>query len=453
MSIRKHKWWSRLTLELIVMSGISLIVALLVSETVETAVFQWAFNEAYSGTKYEDKTEEVVESLNRFIEKHQVTEDNIELLVNWVQRQRDVYVTFYRDIDTLLGPYMSPDSMEGMLSGEEEEGSNEDAVDAAELYPASDYKKITLYDGTVIKADLEVYLDVKNLYWVDIAKYASGAAVFIVLLFALIHRKIRYINQLEQDLKVLGGGNLEYPITIKGKDELTSLAVGIDALKNGILEEQQMKAEAEKANMELVTAMSHDLRTPLTSLIGYLELLNMHRYEDEEQLKKYLEYCRKKAFQMKKVSDRLFEYFLVYGREEKGLQLQKIPGIELAEDLCNGQFFDWQDHGGTIECRIGELSGIVRVDSEYMQRVMDNLISNLKKYGDPAYPLKIAASEQLDMLHIQITNHIRDRKDRTESTQIGLKTCRKIMENHGGAFAWQQEGNDFVITIELPLVK
>lgn len=440
-------------MELIVMSGISLIVALLVSETVETAVFQWAFNEAYSGTKYEDKTEEVVESLNRFIEKHQVTEDNIELLVNWVQRQRDVYVTFYRDIDTLLGPYMSPDSMEGMLSGEEEEGSNEDAVDAAELYPASDYKKITLYDGTVIKADLEVYLDVKNLYWVDIAKYASGAAVFIVLLFALIHRKIRYINQLEQDLKVLGGGNLEYPITIKGKDELTSLAVGIDALKNGILEEQQMKAEAEKANMELVTAMSHDLRTPLTSLIGYLELLNMHRYEDEEQLKKYLEYCRKKAFQMKKVSDRLFEYFLVYGREEKGLQLQKIPGIELAEDLCNGQFFDWQDHGGTIECRIGELSGIVRVDSEYMQRVMDNLISNLKKYGDPAYPLKIAASEQLDMLHIQITNHIRDRKDRTESTQIGLKTCRKIMENHGGAFAWQQEGNDFVITIELPLVK
>lgn len=440
-------------MELIVMSGISLIVALLVSETVETAVFQWAFNEAYSGTKYEDKTEEVVESLNRFIEKHQVTEDNIELLVNWVQRQRDVYVTFYRDIDTLLGPYMSPDSMEGMLSGEEEEGSNEDAVDAAELYPASDYKKITLYDGTVIKADLEVYLDVKNLYWVDIAKYASGAAVFIVLLFALIHRKIRYINQLEQDLKVLGGGNLEYPITIKGKDELTSLAVGIDALKNGILEEQQMKAEAEKANMELVTAMSHDLRTPLTSLIGYLELLNMHRYEDEEQLKKYLEYCRKKAFQMKKVSDRLFEYFLVYGREEKGLQLQKIPGIELAEDLCNGQFFDWQDHGGTIECRIGELSGIVRVDSEYMQRVMDNLISNLKKYGDPAYPLKIAASEQLDMLHIQITNHIRDRKDRTESTQIGLKTCRKIMENHGGTFAWQQEGNDFVITIELPLVK
>ena len=457
MSIKKYKWWSRLTLELIIMSAISFLAAFLVAKTVESATVEWAITSAYSGTKYEDKTEEVLKDLNQFIEKHKVTEQNIELLVAWVQKQRDVYVTFYRNIDPLLGPYMAPnlssDDAENETNTDENTEENADEIDAAELYPASDYHEVTLYDGTVIKVDLEVYLDVNNLYWADIAKYGSGSIVFILLLFALIHRKIRYINQLEQDLRVLSGGNLEYPITIKGRDELTSLAVGIDALKNGILEEQQMKAEAEKANMELVTAMSHDLRTPLTSLIGYLELLNMHRYEDEEQLKKYLEYCRKKAFQMKKVSDRLFEYFLVYGREEKGLQLQKIPSVELAEDLCNGQFFDWQDHGGTMECQIGELEGIVQVDSEYMQRVMDNLISNLKKYGDPAYPLKIVASEQLDMLHIQVTNHIRDRKDRTESTQIGLKTCRKIMENHGGSFTWKQEGEEFIITIELPLVK
>ena len=439
-------------MELIALSGIALLTAILVSRAVGTATIQWAVTEAYSGTKYEDKTEEVLKDLNQFIKKHKVTEQNIELLVAWEQRQRDVYVTFYRDIDPILGPYMAPDSPK-TDSWEDDEAENPDEIDSVELYPTSNYHDVMLYDGTVIKVDLEVYLDVDNLYWADIAEYGSGAIVFILLLFALIHRKIRYVNQLEQDLKVLGGGNLEYPITIKGRDELTSLAAGIEALKNGILEEQQMKAEAEKANMELVTAMSHDLRTPLTSLIGYLELLNMHRYEDEEQLKKYLEYCRKKAFQMKKVSDRLFEYFLVYGREEKGLQLQKIPSVELAEDLCNGQFFDWQDHGGTIRCQIGNLEGFVQVDSEYMQRVMDNLISNLKKYGDPQFPLEIEAKEQLDMLHIQVTNHIRDRKDHPESTQIGLKTCRKIMENHGGSFTWKQEKDEFMITIMFPLVK
>ena len=99
-------------MELIALSGIALLTAILVSRAVGTAAIQWAVTEAYSGTKYEDKTEEVLKDLDQFIEKHKVTEQNIELLVAWVQRQRDVYVTFYRDIDPILGPYMAPDSPE-----------------------------------------------------------------------------------------------------------------------------------------------------------------------------------------------------------------------------------------------------------------------------------------------------------------------------------------------------
>ena len=131
-----------------------------------------------------------------------------------------MYVTFYRNIDPILGPYMAPDSPETDSWEDDDalymEGEAENPDDRIwnELYPTSNYHDVMLYDGTVIKVDLEVYLDVDNLYWVDIAEYGSGAIVFILLLFALIHRKIRYVNQLEQDLKVLGGGNLEYPITI-----------------------------------------------------------------------------------------------------------------------------------------------------------------------------------------------------------------------------------------------
>ena len=79
-------------------------------KSVASATLEWAITSAYSGTKYEDKTEEVLKDLDKFIKKHKVTEQNIELLVAWVQRQRDVYVTFYRDIDPILGPYMAPNS-------------------------------------------------------------------------------------------------------------------------------------------------------------------------------------------------------------------------------------------------------------------------------------------------------------------------------------------------------
>ena len=422
------------------MCAAALLIAIAAANLARNIAVDWIYNVVYSDEKYEQDITDMLQSLQDYVQEEQVTEDNIKQLVNWVRKQKNVYVTFCRDIDELLGPFMA--------------NSGDEPYEVDAEYESM-YYTVNLYDGTPIKVQLEVYLDMNYMYWADVAMYVTGGIVFLLLLLLMIHHKIRYINRLESDLKILGGGNLEYPITIKGNDEITSLAEGITALKNGFLEEQQMKAEAEKANMELVTAMSHDLRTPLTSLIGYLELLNMHRYENEEQLQKYLEYCRKKAFQIKKVSDRLFEYFLVYGKEEKELQLQTIPCEEMAEDLCNGQFFDWQDRGGTIDCQIGELPGAVQVDSEYMQRVMDNLLSNLKKYGDPAYPLQIQIDEHQDMLHILLKNHVLEQKNQIESTQIGLKTCRRIIENHGGTFAWRTDTqeNTFTIEMELPLVK
>lgn len=437
---KKNIWKIRLTLELLGMCAAALLIAIAAANLARNIAVDWIYNVVYSDEKYEQDITDMLQSLQDYVQEEQVTEDNIKQLVNWVRKQKNVYVTFYRDIDELLGPFMA--------------NSGDEPYEVDTEYESM-YYTVNLYDGTPIKVQLEVYLDMNYMYWADVAMYVTGGIIFLLLLLLMIHHKIRYINRLESELKILGGGNLEYPITIKGNDEITSLAEGITALKNGFLEEQQMKAEAEKANMELVTAMSHDLRTPLTSLIGYLELLNMHRYENEEQLQKYLEYCRKKAFQIKKVSDRLFEYFLVYGKEEKELQLQTIPCEEMAEDLCNGQFFDWQDRGGTIDCQIGELPGAVQVDSEYMQRVMDNLLSNLKKYGDPAYPLQIQIDEHQDMLHILLKNHVLEQKNQIESTQIGLKTCRRIIENHGGTFAWRTDTqeNTFTIEMELPLVK
>ena len=422
------------------MCAAALLIAIAAANLAQNIAVDWIYNVVYSDEKYEQDITDMLQSLQDYVQEEQVTEDNIKQLVNWVRKQKNVYVTFYRDIDELLGPFMA--------------NSGDEPYEVDTEYESM-YYTVNLYDGTPIKVQLEVYLDMNYMYWADVAMYVTGGIVFLLLLLLMIHHKIRYINRLESELKILGGGNLEYPITIKGNDEITSLAEGITALKNGFLEEQQMKTEAEKANMELVTAMSHDLRTPLTSLIGYLELLNMHRYENEEQLQKYLEYCRKKAFQIKKVSDRLFEYFLVYGKAEKELQLKTIHCEEMVEDLCNGQFFDWQDRGGTIDCQIGELPGAVQVDSEYMQRVMDNLLSNLKKYGDPAYPLQIQIDEHQDVQHILLKNHVLEQKNQIESTQIGLKTCRRIIENHGGTFAWRTDTqkNTFTIEMELPLAK
>ena len=72
----------------------------------------------------------------------------------------------------------------------------------------------------------------------------------------------------------------------------------------------------------------------------------MQRYTDEAQMQSYLSHCREKAFQLKRMSDRLFEYFLVYGKRERQYHFQLLSCESLLEDLCNSQFFDWQEQGG-----------------------------------------------------------------------------------------------------------
>lgn len=434
----KKKSRRRLTLELVLMTVISLIAGVLAAQIVENMGLQYVLNKMEDEDYYEQQTKDCLERLQDYIERNQVTEENIELLASWAQKEKNVYVVFYRDVEALFGSNM-------ILPAEED-------AEIPQNGRGLPYYDVTLWDGTVIKTELECYMDGQIFYMADIAGYMTGGLVFILILFALIHQKIRYINRLDQELRILGSGNLEYPMTIRGNDEITTLAEGIERLKNGILEQQLMKDTAEKANMELVTAMSHDLRTPLTSLIGYLELLTMKRYTDEAQMQSYLDHCREKAFQLKRMSDRLFEYFLVYGKRERQYQFQAVSSESLLEDLCNSQFFDWQEQGGRLECRVGELTGMIQVDSEYLQRVIDNLLSNLKKYGDPAYPLEILAKEKNGALHIKIRNHVKKQENLKESTQIGLRTCRKIVEEHQGSFGWHREGEIFTVELSLPLM-
>ena len=434
---KKKKRRGSLTLELILMTLGSLLLAFLAGGIVEEAAIQYLLSKTSSEEYYEQQLSEALDSLQNFIQDNHVTEANIELLTVWAQKEKDVYAMIYRDVEALINPYMIVSDEDG----------------GPKTLSQVTYYDLELADGTPIKVELDCYISGEYFYLIDIAGYTVGGMVFILLLFLLIHKKIRYVNCLEQELKVLGSGNLEYPITIRGNDELTTLAEGIERLKNGILEEQLQKDEAEKANAELVTAMSHDLRTPLTSLIGYLELLHMHRYGNEEQLRNYLEHCRDKAFQLKKMSDRLFEYFLVYGNKEHHYQFRTIPCESLLEELCNSQLYEWQEQGGSVECEIAELTSQVQIDSDYMQRVMDNLLSNLRKYGDIGRPARIRAYEREDMLHILLTNFVREQTKRVESTQIGLKTCRKIIQEHGGTFVWEQTEERFEMRMKLPLVK
>ena len=187
----------------------------------------------------------------------------------------------------------------------------------------------------------------------------------------------------------------------------------------------------------------------MTSLIGYLGLLCEEGREESEQ-RQFAQSAYGKAMELKDLTDQLFRYFLVYGKAELELNLERFDGRLLLEQLLGEAEFDLADAGFTMQ-RI-EFSGecSLLADPLFLKRVMDNLVSNIKKYADPAQPL-VALSELKDgKLSLCISNAISADLARKESTKIGLRTCEKILDAMGGSFTTLNENGRFAAEMSLP---
>ena len=275
--------------------------------------------------------------------------------------------------------------------------------------------------------------------------------VFSLLFIALVHRKLRYIKLMKAELDILAGGDLSYEVTIKGVDELSELARGIDEMRRSILEHQRAEDEMRQANSALVTAMSHDLRTPLTSLLAYLELMERGKYEDEAQLRHFIERSLEKTLRIKDMADKLFEYFLVYSSEWERPMTEQLDAQSLVEQCWGEYAFALESHGFKVSHELEPLSAKLRADPALLRRAFDNLCSNLLKYADPAEEIRLGCRREGDGLLLTVENRISPNRDKRESTNIGLNTCARIIRYHGGEFEADERDGEFRISIHLPL--
>ena len=157
--------------------------------------------------------------------------------------------------------------------------------------------------------------------WV-ILSLAAALLLFFLLLFFFISRKMHTIVQLEKEILRMSGGDLETPVSSFGGDELGSLANELDHLRLALSETIRQEQESRTANQDLITAMSHDLRTPLTVLTGYLEVLRLgHNPSKREE---YVNRCLQKTSDLRELTDRMFEYALVFD-DRTAAQITEIP--------------------------------------------------------------------------------------------------------------------------------
>lgn len=275
-------------------------------------------------------------------------------------------------------------------------------------------------------------------YLSDAHYYGYGRAVAIsaaLLLFLLVvipyfYRIIGRITKLSREMEILAGGDLSYQVLSPGKDELAQLGQGIDGMRRSVIEQIQKENEAVLANSQLITALSHDLRTPLTKLMGYLEILQYGKCGPEERAD-YLRKAGEKAGQMRDLSDEMFRHFQVRKSPSADTEPELVSGPALLGQMLGEQCYDLQDAGFTVEPPVPEGQYALQVRPEEVLRIFDNLFSNLKKYADPAYPVLIALSETEREVCLTLENRVASPQP-TESRGIGLPTVQALLARNSG---------------------
>ena len=294
--------------------------------------------------------------------------------------------------------------------------------------------------------------------------YAISFIVFVEIFFKLIDFTIEYIRKLRRYIQQVTSGNYGVQCEVEYDDELGSLAANINVLSKTLLakekESEKLKEKeraaldiernAERQKNELITNVAHDLRTPLTTIVGYLELIKDDTALSKEDVHKYSGIAYEKSIRLQEMMDDLFEFTKLDNADIK-LNKSMINLSGLIMQMTDEFYPSFKDCNITPIVDLPEENIYVQGDGQLLARVFDNLISNALKYGYHNTDLKIEVSGDEKYATVKVINHgdtiapedipllfnkffrtDSSRNSKTGGTGLGLAITKNIVDLHHG---------------------
>lgn len=293
----------------------------------------------------------------------------------------------------------------------------------------------------------------------------------IAIIWRLIRRYRSYeIKHIIEELNYIAEGHFEHRIPSSNDTDLQEFINSIHVLVDSTVEAMEEERRVEQTKDELITNVSHDIRTPLTSIIGYLELVAENRYSSIDQAKSYVKTAYKKAQQMRVLVDDLFEYTSVH-QADAPLNVIRFDMVQLLEQLAIDFLIQAKEKGMEIEITSPIDKLMMRGDSEKLVRVFSNLLSNALIYGVGGSKILIEieplGSDQVEVLvknngqkiPEEAMEQLFERFYRAESsrsqemanTGLGLAIAKSIVELHSGTITAHTNKDWTTFTIQLPI--
>lgn len=297
----------------------------------------------------------------------------------------------------------------------------------------------------------------------------AGILVFVVSFYSLVRRYMKYVRMITTRMKDIAEGNFDTEIPVCSLDEFGQIAGYLNQMQENIKEIMERERMAEHTKNDLISSVAHDLRTPLTSIIGYLGWIREQKELDEETKKKYLDIAYRKALHLERMTNELFGFVKLEHREMT-LHMERLDLVQLMNQLLDECYpaFERQGLKASFFCREQQIS--IWADGNLLARMFDNLLNNAMKYGKDGKQIRIEMEtkeaavvtrvinygyvipeEEIGKLFRKFYRVERSRSQNTGGTGLGLAIVEQIVQLHRGSVAVRSDLQGTVFEVVLPL--
>lgn len=292
----------------------------------------------------------------------------------------------------------------------------------------------------------------------------------IVVYWRLIRRyRQMQLRHVIDELHYIADGHFDHRIPFVVKTDLQKVIDSINALVDSTVASMEEERQIEQSKDDLITNVSHDIRTPLTSIIGYLGLLKSSELNEDQT--KYIQIAYDKALQMKALAEDLFEYTTLRSSTNNKLVLTPLHVNSMLEQVAAGFELEAEKKNIAFNVVTRPRDLVIDADAKMIVRMLNNLISNALKYGRGATEINLIANKvNNEFVELRVENNgeqipkkslqkIFDRFYRVESsrnlktggTGLGLAITKSIVDLHGGNIKCQSTAELTSFIIQLPL--
>ena len=297
----------------------------------------------------------------------------------------------------------------------------------------------------------------------------AGILVFSAAFLLLQYRSMKYIGKISSAMQSISEGDLNTSVEVVGDDEFSAMAANLNKMVEDIRDLMDREREAERTKNELITNIAHDLRTPLTSIIGYLELLRsgQNAVMPPELEKKYIDIAYTKSKRLEKLIEDLFGFTkMTYGK--MAMKVGQVDIIKLLSQLLEEFYPSFAEKNLTYELSSNVPAKVIAADGNLLARLFDNLINNAIKYGADGKRILVKVHAEDEIVAVSVVNygHVipeqelplifnkfyrveQSRSSSTGGTGLGLAIAKNIVEMHGGAIQVESDLNGTVFTVKL----